>query len=86
MKPVAVRKNIQISTRTITAAKVEDSTSSKIFRLGTSTSSLKNGANRELIMRPTVVYEEEDESDLLRAKMTTEERMIDDMLFGTAKH
>jgi hypothetical protein len=33
-------------------------------------------------MRPTVVYEEEEESNLMRAKMTTEERIADDMLFG----
>jgi CRP-like cAMP-binding protein len=81
MKPVTVRKNLQITTRTTTNAKVDDSTSNKIFRLGANTPSLKKGPNRDLIMRPTVVYEEE-ESDLMRTKMPTEERIADDMLFG----
>lgn len=59
MTPVATRNNLQVVTRTNTSARIEDSTSSKIFRLGTSRYPTK--AHKDLIMRPTVIYEEPEE-------------------------
>lgn len=71
MKPVAVRNNVQVVSLTKTSAKLDDSTSNKIFRLGTTKYATRD-INKELILRPTLVYDDVKEaSEMLFGRSNT---------------
>lgn len=62
-----IKKNVAVVTQTNTNSKIEDSTSNKIFRLGIKNRFLKVEPNKDMVLRQTVVYDEDEKSDLVKS-------------------